>query len=236
MSKNENLHNAKTAKNDEFYTQYSDIEAEMNAYIEYDKDVFRGKTILCPCDDPEWSNFTKYFVANFKRLGLKKFISTSYAPKHEDRKVSLWEESNDNYNPELTQSHGKVFILDGDADGSGVIDKDDIRFEYLSGDGDFRSEEVTKLRDEADFIITNPPFSLFREFIAWVMEGGKKFSVIGNFNAVTYKEVFPLIRNNDMWLGATRNGTGSMWFVIPSDGEGMTGIKKENGVTYQTIG
>ena len=216
MAKNSNLHNAKTAKNDEFYTQYEDIEAEMNAYIEYDKDVFRGKTVLCPCDDPEWSNFTKYFAANFERLGLKKFISTSYAQSSSSAKVSLWEEESEQYDAEKHEKCGRLFILDEDTNGSGKIDKDDLKWSYLSGNGDFRSEEVTALRDEADFIITNPPFSLFREFIAWVMAGNKKFSVIGNINAITYKEVFPLIKGNKMWIGNKFNGK-AMEFIVPDN-------------------
>ena len=190
---NQNLHKAKAAKNDEFYTQYEDIEAEMNAYVEYNKDVFRDKVILCPCDDPEWSNYTKYFASKFEIFGLKKLICTSYAKSAGNKEISEYERKH--------FECGKIFILDRDLNGSGKIDKDDIQWNYLEGDGDFRSEEVTKLRDEADFIITNPPFSLFREFLAWIMEGEKKFAIIGNQNAITYKEVFPLIRNNEVWLG-----------------------------------
>lgn len=171
---NDSLSAAKSAKNDEFYTQYSDIEAEMNAYVEYNPDVFRGKTILLPCDDPNWSNFTKYFASNFERFGLKKLISTSYAKSAGNKVITKAELDSPIYDPVKHDTCGKLFIVERDADGSGAIDIDDIEFtRYLDGDGDFRSEEVRKLRDEADIIITNPPFSLFREFLAWIMEAGK---------------------------------------------------------------
>lgn len=156
MAGNSSLGAAKAAKNDEFYTQYSDIEAEMNAYVEYNPDVFRGKTILLPCDDPEWSNFTKYFAANFTRFGLKKLISTSYAPSSSNEQLTLFESQSPLYDAEKHRAHGKLFTLTRDTDGSGQIDTDDIEFSgYLEGDGDFHSEEVTRLRDEADIIITN---------------------------------------------------------------------------------
>ena len=201
---NTNLGAAKAAKNDEFYTQYHDIEREVNAYIEYDPDVFRGKTILLPCDDPEWSNFTKYFAQNFDRFGLKRLISTSYAP--ESKKFINWEptlfETEDpKFDEDKSKTNGKIFILDRDKTGDGRIDVNDLVWDYLEGDGDFRSDEIKRLRDEADFIITNPPFSLFREFLAWIVEADKRFLVIGNMNAITYKEVFPLIKDNRIWLG-----------------------------------
>lgn len=215
---NTNLKEAKAAKNDEFYTQFHDIEIEMNAYLEYDPDVFRGKTVLLPCDDPEWSNFTRYFAAKFDELGLKKLISTSYAPDSKKFKTpyqpSLFEQDAPQFDPAKAQVKGKIFILDHDHSGDGRINIDDLEWEYMEGDGDFRSKEVTDLRDEADFIITNPPFSLFREFLAWIMEGGKRFAVIGNMNAITYKEVFPLIKDNKVWLGATGNGN-DMVFGVP---------------------
>lgn len=237
MAKNGNLHNAKNAKNDEFYTQYEDIEAEMNAYIEYDKDVFRGKTVLCPCDDPEWSNFTKYFAANFERLGLKKFISTSYAPNSGLQKASLWEEESEQYDAEKHEKCGRLFILDEDTNGSGRIDKEDLKWSYLSGNGDFRSEEVTAIRDEADFIITNPPFSLFREFIAWVMAGNKKFAVIGNMNAITYKEIFPLIRDNKIWLGNNSGGSikGNSMFFVVMDEYNNSYVEEKNGTRLMQV-
>ena len=215
---NTNLKEAKAAKNDEFYTQFHDIEIEMNAYLEYDPDVFRGKTVLLPCDDPEWSNFTRYFAAKFDELGLKKLISTSYAPDSKKYKTpyqpSLFEKEAPQFDPSKAQVKGKIFILERDKSGDGRINIDDLEWKYMDGDGDFRSKEVTELRNEADFIITNPPFSLFREFLAWMVEAGKKFAVIGNMNAITYKEVFPLIKDNKVWLGATGNGN-DMVFGVP---------------------
>ena len=215
---NTNLKEAKAAKNDEFYTQFHDIEIEMNAYLEYDPDVFRGKTVLLPCDDPEWSNFTRYFAAKFDELGLKKLISTSYAPDSKKYKTpyqpSLFEKEAPQFDPSKAQVKGKIFILERDKSGDGCINIDDLEWKYMDGDGDFRSKEVTELRNEADFIITNPPFSLFREFLAWIVEAGKKFAVIGNMNAITYKEVFPLIKDNKVWLGATGNGN-DMVFGVP---------------------
>lgn len=204
-AKNSNLSKAKNAKNDEFYTQYHDIEKEMQAYLDFNPDVFRNKTILLPCDDPEWSNFTKYFAQNFQRLGLKKLISTSFAATSKPAgfiyQPSLFEQSDERFDPELSPKQGKIFTLTHDKSGDGKVNIDDLEWKYLKGDGDFRSEEVTKLRDQADIIITNPPFSLFREFLAWVVEADKKFAMIGNMNAITYKEVFPLIRENKLWLG-----------------------------------
>ena len=201
---NTNLANAKTAKNDEFYTQYSDIQKEMNAYLEYNPDVFRGKTVLLPCDDPEWSNFTKFFAQNFEFFGLKKLISTSYAIESKNYKTdwqpTLFETENPRFKADKTRVCGKIFTLDHDTNASGRIDIDDLEWDYLEGDGDFRSSEVTALRDEADIIITNPPFSLFREFLAWIMEANKQFAIIGNMNAITYKEVFPLIKENKIWI------------------------------------
>jgi hypothetical protein len=217
---NETLGNAKRAKNDEFYTQYSDIEAEMNAYLSYDENVFRGKTILLPCDDPEWSNFTKYFAQRFQDLGIKKLISTSYAPNSKPEEVpyqpTLFELESPDFDEEKTQANGKIFTLTQDKTGDGAINVHDLEWSYLDGDGDFRSAEITALRDEADIVITNPPLSLFREFLAWLVEGKKKFSIIGNMNAITYKEVFPLIMGNKMWIGATHFNTG-MYFFVPDN-------------------
>lgn len=215
---NDSLSKAKEAKNDEFYTQYHDIEKEMNAYLEYNPDVFRGKTILLPCDDPEWSNFTKYFAQNFETFGLKKLISTSYAPESKRYKFgyvpTLFEAEAPHFDADKSKTHGKIFVLDHDVTGDGKINFEDLEWQYLEGDGDFRSKEICKLRDEADFIITNPPFSLFREFLAWIIEADKQFLVIGNMNAITYKEVFPLIKENRVWLGATGFVT-DMVFGVP---------------------
>ncbi len=215
---NESLSAAKAAKNDEFYTQYYDIEREINAYLEYDPDVFRGKTVLLPCDDPEWSNFTLYFAQHFQTLGLKKLISTSYAPDSKKFKApyqpSLFEQDAPQFDPSKTCVKGKIFELDHDIDGDGRIDFHDLEWRYLEGDGDFRSPEVTTLRDEADIIVTNPPFSLFREFLAWIVQADKKCLIIGNTNAITYKEIFPLIKDNLLWLGATGFST-DMVFGVP---------------------
>ena len=220
MAKNSNLSQAKAAKNDEFYTQYADIQKEVNAYIEYNPDVFRGKTILLPCDDPEWSNFTKFFAQNFEFFGLKKLISTSYAIESKNYKTdwqpTLFETENPLYNADKSRVKGKIFTLDHDTNANGRIDINDLQWQYLEGDGDFRSAEVTALRDEADIIITNPPFSLFREFLAWIMEGEKKFAIIGNVNALTYKEVFPLIRENKVWLGPSIT-SGDREFGVPNE-------------------
>lgn len=217
---NINLTNAKNAKNDEFYTQYHDIEKEMNAYLEYDRDVFKGKTILLPCDDPDWSNFTRYFAQNFERFGIKKLISTSYAEESKKYKIDSqisWLEVNDtNYDEDKTRSKGKIFTLIHDTSGDGKIDFDDLEWQYLEGDGDFRSDEIKKMRDEADIIITNPPFSLFREFLVWIVEANKQFSIIGNMNAITYKEVFPLIKENKMWLGPSIS-SGDREFRVPDN-------------------
>ena len=215
---NKNLTQAKQAKNDEFYTQFADIEKEVLAYLDYDPNVFKGKTILLPCDDPEWSNFTKFFAMNFKRFGLKKLISTSYAPDSNPAKVNYKpgkiEQLSLKFDEQKSRANGRVFVLTRDITRDGKIDFDDLEWEYLNGDGDFRSSEVTKLRDEADIIITNPPFSLFRAFLAWIVDGDKRFLVIGNLNAITYKEVFPQIKANKLWLGATGNGT-DMVFEVP---------------------
>lgn len=216
---NKNLGAARKAKQDEFYTQWADIEREMNAYLEYDPDVFRGKTVLLPCDDPEWSNFTKYFALHFADFGLKKLISTSYAPNSNAGAIfytpTLFETEAPDYDADKSRERGRVFtLLPEDVSGDGRVDIDDLRWEYLDGDGDFRSPEVTLLRDEADVVVTNPPFSLFREFVVWLVEGQKLFSIIGNGNAVTYKEVFPLIRGNAIWKGATANTT-DMVFEVP---------------------
>ena len=187
---NASLTAAKNAKNDEFYTQYHDIEREINAYLDFNPDTFRGKTVLLPCDDPEWSNFTLFFAQHFEVLGLKKLISTSYAAESKLYKTpyqpSLFEQSAPQFDPDKTSVRGKIFVLDGDVDGDGIIDFHDIKWQYLEGDGDFRSREVTALRDEADIIVTNPPFSLFREFLAWIVAADKKFLIIGRATAITF--------------------------------------------------
>ena len=215
---NTNLRKADKNKNDEFYTQYADIQNEINAYIDYNPDVFRDKTILLPCDDPEWSNFTKFFINNFERYGIKKLISTSYAYNSKkvdfDYQPTLFETVDPRFEIETSMAKGKIFTLTQDENNDGRIDEKDLKWDYLQGDGDFRSDEIKKLRDEADIIITNPPFSLFREFVAWIFEANKSFAIIGNMNAITYKEIFPLIKENKMWLG---NGfsAGNAYFGLP---------------------
>ncbi|MDR1441241.1 MAG: adenine-specific methyltransferase EcoRI family protein [Bifidobacteriaceae bacterium] len=206
---------------DEFYTQWADIEREMNAYLEYNPDVLRDKVVLLPCDDPEWSNFTKFFALHFVDFGLKKLISASYAPNSNDGgayyQPTLFGDPQFDEARDLVK--GKLFVLEPKhISGDGMVDVDDLRWTYLDGDGDFRSAEVTRPRDEADIVITNPPFSLFRELLAWLVDGGKLFSVIGNSNAVTYKEVFPLIKGNRLWKGATGNTT-DMVFGVPDGAE-----------------
>ena len=227
----ESFQNAKLNKNDEFYTQYEDIEKEINSYYEYNKDVFRNKVILCPCDDPEWSNFTKYFAVNFERFGLKKLISTSYAKSSGSRQLSLFEEYAPNFDSEKHDTHGKIFILDKDRDNSGRIDHEDIRFDYLDGDGDFSSAEVRKLRDEADIIITNPPFSIWRKFFLWVMETKKDFIIVGPLNAVKYRESFPYLKNNKMWMGTTAPKK----FIV-FDNISDKNASEKQGKSYQTFG
>lgn len=175
MAKNNNLHNAKRAKNDEFYTRLEDIEKEMCHYREH----FRGKVIYCNCDDPKESNFFKFFSLQFEFLGLKKLISTGYKEN----------------------GHGVAYIYEGDKNGNNLPDDSEIRTYELQGNGDFRSEECIEFLKEADVVVTNPPFSLFREYVSQLVEYGKKFLIIGNKNAITYKEIFPLIKENKLWLG-----------------------------------
>jgi hypothetical protein len=235
---NEYLGAAKAAKNDEFYTQYHDIQKEINAYLDYNPDFFKGKTVLLPCDDPEWSNFTKFFAQKFETLGLKKLVSTSYAANSKPSEIpyqpTLFELRDDKFDEEKTVSNGKIFTLTQDKTGDGVINVEDLEWTYLDGDGDFRSDEIRKLRDEADVVITNPPFSLFREFLSWLVEAEKDFVIIGNMNAITYKEVFPLIRANRIWLGA--NAGGSMSFILNDNSPDKSGQKTVEGVKLQQFG
>ena len=264
-SRQVHLTKAKKGKNDEFYTQWSDIEKEVNAYIEYNPDVFRGKIILLPADDPFESNFFKFFATKFNEFGIRKLIATSYAPSPiVNTQLSLLPELvpdvelevyrnkqiREAYKIELTE------IIDEDGTGTTNIEdvikrllaeKDSIDsgkesqiLSYLTGDvnpdginrfsaGDFRSEEVTLLRDEADMIITNPPFSLFREFLSWINPLEKQFLIIGNMNAITYKEVFPLIKENKIWLG-TGMGRWISGFIVPETYELYgTEARVENG-------
>jgi hypothetical protein len=234
---NSNLSKAKSAKNDEFYTQYHDIEKEIMAYLDFDPNTFAGKTILLPCDDPEWSNFTKFFAQNFERLKLKKLISTSFAPESKSVKTNyqptLFETNAPQFDQNKTSVNGKIFTLTNDKTKDGKIDVNDLEWTYLEGDGDFKSEEIKKLRDEADVIITNPPFSLFREFLAWIVEAKKQFVIIGSMDAITYKEVFPLIRDNKVWLGAGKNDGRNVWYEVPNNYQ--TFHKEENGKKYAFV-
>ncbi len=217
---NDALRQANKDKNDEFYTQYEDIQKEINAYLEYNPDVFKDKVILLPCDDPEWSNFTKFFAQNFENFGLKKLISTSYAPNRKPDNIpyqlTLFETNNTEFDMNKTHSNGKIFTLTRDSNNSGNIDIEDLEWHYLEGDGDFRSEEVKALREEADVIVTNPPFSLFREFVSWIIEANKKFLIIGNMNAISYKEFFPFLKENKIWLGCTIH-SGDREFRVPDN-------------------
>jgi hypothetical protein len=213
---NADLGAARAARKDAFYTSWSDIEREMNAYLEFDPHAFRGKTVLLPCDDPEWSNFTKYFALHFSDFGIKKLISTSYA--HDDNSPSgygLPALYDDPVTLESREVRGRVFTLSSeDVTGDGRTNIDDLRWEYLDGDGDFRSAEVTALRDEADMVITNPPFSLFRQLFAWLIDGGAQYSIIGNMNASKYKDVFPFFRRNLVWYGPSIT-SGDREFRVP---------------------
>ena len=201
MAKNNNLHTAKKARNDEFYTQLTDIEKEMRYY----KDFFKGKVVYCNCDDARESNFFKYFSLNFEFLGLKKLITTGYK----------------------ADGKGVVLVYEGDKNGNRRVDNEEIIVNELNGDGDFRSEECIEYLKECDVVITNPPFSLFRQYVKQLMDYGKKFIVIGNQNAITYKEIFPYIKNNQLWLGMSMNGS-NRWFVAPDSYE-----VKENAAGYK---
>jgi len=202
MSTNNNdLTNAKRNKNDEFHTQLIDIENEMKHYRKH----FKGKTILCNCDDPRMSNFFHYFSFNFERLGLKKLIATCY----KNQNVDLFTKG---------ESEKAIWLeYNGDINGNRVPDAHEIGIHYFEGDGDFRSDECIKLLKEADIVITNPPFSLFREYIGQLIEYKKKFIIVGSQNAISYKETFQLIRDNKMWLGVDNGG--NKWFEVPDDYE-----------------
>lgn len=220
---NTSLGTAKKAKNDEFYTMYEDISNEMVAYWNFNKDVFRDKVVLCPADDPAWSNFRKFFADVFEEWGLKKLICTSYAPQAKQGVLfegpDPEETADPKYDPELSETRGRVMILERkDLNGDGRIGREDMLWEYLNGDGDFRSAEVTALRDEADIVVTNPPFSLFREFLAWLEAGDVQYSIVGTINAITYPDTFELIRKNKLWKGATANST-DMIFRVPEGAE-----------------
>lgn len=196
MAGNKNLNKANKAKEDEFYTQLSDIENELRHYKEH----FRDKVVLCNCDDPRISNFFHYFSYNFEQLGLKKLITTCY--KNQNRDLFS-----------MNDSEKAIWLeYEGDKNGSGVPDAEEIGVKYFKGDGDFRSEECVELLKQADIVVTNPPFSLFREYIGQLIRHDKKFLIVGNQNVITYKEVFSLLKNDKVWLGYK---FGNMEFRVP---------------------
>lgn len=222
---NSQLSAAKKAKNDEFYTRMTDIEHELVHY----RDHFKGKVVLCNCDDPFESNFFKYFALNFNPLGLKKLIATCYSGSPiagGEYQPSLFDDDVDKDTGRHRKAYKAVVNVFRDTTGDGGLDMDDIRnlldsgeneLTELHGDGiygagDFRSKECLELLDEADIVVTNPPFSLFREYVATLMEHGKKFVIVGNQNAITYKEAFPLLRDDRLWLGYNKVKE----FVVPS--------------------
>jgi hypothetical protein len=225
---NKLLHNAKRSKSDEFYTQYRDIQKEIEAYIEFNPNVFRGRVVYCNCDDPFESNFFRYFVLNFKRIGLKQLITTSYKPSPiANTQLKLFDDDTT-----LTKVRGRPkitankFIINevGDIDGDGEFSLKDVALQLkqnknnewtpLKGDGDFRNDESVALLKQSDIVITNPPFSLFREYIKQLVDYDKDFLIIANINAITYKEVFPLIKENKIWLG-TGMGRWISGFIVP---------------------
>lgn len=198
--KNQNLHKAKIAKQDEFYTQLSDIEKELKHY----KKHFKNKVVLCNCDDPRVSNFFDYFVLNFEAFGLKKLITTCY--KNQD--MDLFSQHD---------SEQAVYLeYEGDKNGNSVPDMDEIEVKQFKGDGDFRSQECIDILKKADIVVTNPPFSLFRQYLSQLVEYDKQFIIIGNLNAITCKNVFPLVKDNKLWFGQSIS-SGDREFGVPAD-------------------
>ena len=208
MAKNNNLHCAKKAKNDEFYTRLTDIEKELVHY----KEFFKDKVVYCNCDDDEESQFWKYFELCFEHLGLKKLIATHYDSEKPTYKI------------ELTK----------DINGDGKVTKEDIVKTPLKSNGDFRSEECIELLKEADIVVTNPPFSLFREYVDQLIRYNKKFLIIGNPNAITYKEIFPLIKDNKLWVGYKSMGA-DMLFTTSKEYEQELRATKKEGSGYRII-
>jgi hypothetical protein len=250
-SLNQGLAAAKAAKQDEFYTQYIDIQKEVEAYLEFDAYSFRGKVVYCNCDDPLESNFFKYFAANFNKLGLKRLVSTSYDGSPIAGQLTLFPEYNEG-NGKRKKPKAVAVTIDHvkDEDGDGAANIEDVNLflkrnkaarKALKGDGtygggDFRSTECVELLKQADIVVTNPPFSLFREYVAQLVEYGKKFLIIGNQNAITYKEIFPLIKDNKLWLGVDNGGT--KWFQVQDDYDIKTESRKKivNGTKYFSMG
>ena len=242
-STNRNLRKASKAKKDEFYTQLVDIEKELKHY----KNQFRGKIVYCNCDDPFESNFFKYFAANFNALGLKRLITTSYNKSPiAGRQLPLFEmEGLKSIKPKDAEAHRIEINEVPDINKDGAIGLEDVKqiLEHdanvsapLKDNGDFRSDECIKLLKQADIVVTNPPFSLFREYLTQLMEYGKKFLILGDQNAITYKETFGYIKENRLWLGYDNGGT--KWFQVPMDYDITTESRKkiENGVKYLSMG
>ncbi len=243
------LSNARKAKQDEFYTQYVDIQKEVEAYLDFDPDTFRGKVVYCNCDDPFESNFFKYFAANFNKLGLKKLVTTSYDGSPIAGQGTLFPEYNEG-NGKRQKPKALAVTLDHvkDEDGDGAANIDDVKLFLkrnkaariaLKGDdkyagGDFRSAECIALLKEADIVVTNPPFSLFREYVAQLVEHGKKLLIIANKNAITYKEIFPLIKDNKVWMGVTPMGADLLFDVPPNVARAMVESGKK-GSNYRII-
>ena len=238
MSKNLNLTAARTAKKDEFYTRYIDIQKEVEAYLEFDESAFRDKVVYCNCDDPFESNFFKYFVANFNKLGLKKLVTTSYDGSPiagEHLKFGEYIEGSSKRQKPNAIAVEIEEVKDINGDGSAGIE--DIEFflkknphshRLLTEGGDFRSSECIELLEQADIVVTNPPFSLFSEFVALLVKHQKKFLIIGNTNSITYKKVFPHVKANRLWLGCTNFNVG-MFFEVPDDYEKYHHIDEDTG-------
>jgi Adenine-specific methyltransferase EcoRI len=235
---NEGLGAAKSAKQDEFYTQYIDIQKEVEAYLEYDPDTFRDRVVYCNCDDPFESNFFKYFAANFNRLGLKKLISTSCDGSPIAGEQLRFLEDGIAYDTR-PQTEALVIEIEEviDLNDDGATDIEDVRIFLeqnphkrirLEGGGDFRSSECVDLLKQADIVVTNPPFSLFRDYVAQLVKYQKKFLIIGNTNAITYKEIFPHIKANKLWLGCTNFNVG-MFFEVPDDWERFHHVDSHTG-------
>jgi len=235
---NRGLSAAKTAKKDEFYTQYVDIQKEVEAYLEFDPDTFRGKVVYCNCDDPFESNFFKYFAANFNKLGLKKLVTTSYdGSPIAGAQLTFGEYEEGNDRREKPKAIAVEIEEVKDLSGDGATGIEDVKLflnqnphtrTRLAGGGDFRSAECVELLKQADIVVTNPPFSIFREYVALLVKHRKKFLIIGNTNSITYKEIFPLIKDNRLWLGCTNFNVG-MFFSVPDDWERFHHIDEETG-------
>ncbi|MDD5069779.1 MAG: adenine-specific methyltransferase EcoRI family protein [Candidatus Omnitrophica bacterium] len=244
---NKNLSNAKRAKNDEFYTQYVDIQKEIESYLEYNSDVFRGKVVYCNCDDPFESNFFRYFALNFNKIGLKQLITTSYRPSPvANTQLTLFGDEKTlprlKGRPKITANKfiiNKVQGIDGEFSLKNVAKqlKANKHNEWmpLEGDGDFRSDECTRLLKRSDVVVTNPPFSLFREYVKQLFDYEKKFVIISNKNAITYKEIFPLIQSNKMWVGTTSFNK-DLLFISPEKidptNKPKTATRTVDGVVY----